>query len=105
MFGEIKDSIKVSENVYLCIPDVRVCKTCTRYKPTTDGSYISEQGGHDPITHYFITCENEGTCRYIFNQLEALLDEHLDDEFHGIFKEGLNGKLKEEKEEEHGQTI
>lgn len=99
MFGERKEDIRVSKNASLRIPDTRVCKYCDHFTPTSGLLY------EDAVSAYEMTCENSNICRYIFNQLEALLDEHLDDEFHGIFKEGLNSKLEEEKEEEHGQTI
>lgn len=92
MFGEESKSIKISKNASVFIPDMRVCKTCEKYVPTS-GLYY-----RDNMSVYEITCEHSAVCGYMFNQLEALLDEHLDDEFHGIFKEGLNGKLKEEKE-------
>lgn len=92
MFGEESKSIKISENASVFIPDMRVCKTCEKYTPTSGLCY------RDNIGVYEITCEHSAVCGYIFNQLEALLDEKMDEEFNKIFKEGLNGKLKEEKE-------
>lgn len=92
MFGEESKSIKISENASVFIPDMRVCKTCEKYAPS-DGLYY-----RDDRSVYEITCEHSAVCGYIFNQLEALLDEKMDEEFNKIFKEGLNGKLKEEKE-------
>lgn len=92
MFGEESKSIKISENASVFIPDMRVCKTCKKYTPTSGLCYM------DNIGVYEITCEHSTVCGYIFNQLEALLDEKMDEEFNKIFKEGLNGKLEEEKE-------
>ena len=98
MFGEESKSIKISENASVFIPDMRVCKTCKKYTPKpyliieSDGLYYN-----GTISVYEITCEHSAVCGYIFNQLEALLDEHLDDEFHEIFKERLNGKLSVER--------
>lgn len=91
MFGKESKSIKISENASVFIPDMRVCKTCEKYTPSSSLYYKNN------ISVYEVTCEHSAVCGYIFNQLEALLGERLDDEFHGIFKEGLNGKLEEEK--------
>lgn len=91
MFGERNHVEAISKNAEFEIPDIRTCRKCDHYDSQAIMHY------EDDIKFCRITCANRAICRYIFDQLEALLDERLDDEFHGIFKEGLNGKLEEEK--------
>lgn len=92
MFGERSHVEAISKNAEFELPDIRICKTCDHYESQGITHY------EDDIKYYRITCGNRAICRYIFDQLEALLDEKMDKEFNKIFKEGLDGKLKEEKE-------
>ena len=92
MFGEQNQVEVISKNAEIEIPDIRTCRKCDHYESQAVMHY------EDDTKFYRITCANRAICRYIFDRLEALLDEGVDEEFNKIFKEGLNGKLEEEKE-------